>query len=207
MDYKRLSMSFTLSGRTYTLQGMHGSELSPMSNKELSQLTEYPPNDNNLKENSLTEGLGPERRGRVRGLGFGATPSQVNAQIHSGGRVKELEAKLKATNGQVASFQDTVTAVVKQNEQLTDKCRKPIIRQLHSASPTVNLQTAIQHQKSLEVDLRIHSTFPAADRNHRSMTSVHQFHSAVWNSKPHRRSPSKRSFYGEMYGENLIFQP
>ncbi|KAK4846894.1 hypothetical protein QYF36_023062 [Acer negundo] len=78
---------------------------------------EYPPNDNNLKENSLTEGLGPERRGRVRGLGFGATPSQVNAQIHSGGRVKELEAKLKATNGQVASFQDTVTAVVKQNEQ------------------------------------------------------------------------------------------
>ncbi|KAK1552841.1 hypothetical protein Q3G72_024259 [Acer saccharum] len=78
---------------------------------------ECPPNDSNLKEDSLTKVLGPEKRGQVRGLGFGATPSQVNAQIHSRGRVKELEAKLKATNDQVASLQEMVTAVVKQNEQ------------------------------------------------------------------------------------------
>ncbi|TXG60323.1 hypothetical protein EZV62_014897 [Acer yangbiense] len=55
-------------------------------------ISECPPNDNNLKEDSLTMVLGPERRGRVRGLGFRATSSQLNAQIHSEGWVKELKA-------------------------------------------------------------------------------------------------------------------
>lgn len=36
--------------------------------------------------------LGPETHGRVRGLGFGATLSRVNAAIQGSGRVKELEA-------------------------------------------------------------------------------------------------------------------
>ncbi|KAL5763839.1 hypothetical protein ACOSQ2_016433 [Xanthoceras sorbifolium] len=59
-----------------------------------------PPNDNNIKEDSLTKVLGAEKRGRVRGLGFGATPSRVQTQIQSGGRVKQLEVELEATNDQ-----------------------------------------------------------------------------------------------------------
>ncbi|KAI9200883.1 hypothetical protein LWI28_014497 [Acer negundo] len=38
-DYKRLRMSFTMADQTCILQGLYRSELAPMSNKELSQLT------------------------------------------------------------------------------------------------------------------------------------------------------------------------
>ncbi|KAL5857100.1 hypothetical protein ACOSQ3_004558 [Xanthoceras sorbifolium] len=74
---------------------------------EINQLRELtcPPNDNNINEDSLAKVLGAEKRGRVRGLEFGATPSRVQTQIQSGGRVKQLEAELKATNDQVASVQ------------------------------------------------------------------------------------------------------
>ncbi|KAL5821364.1 hypothetical protein ACOSQ3_023246 [Xanthoceras sorbifolium] len=46
---------------------------------EINQLREStcPPNDNNINEDSLAKVLGAEKRGRVRSLGFGATPSRV----------------------------------------------------------------------------------------------------------------------------------
>ncbi|KAL5765586.1 hypothetical protein ACOSP7_016203 [Xanthoceras sorbifolium] len=75
-----------------------------------------PPNDNNIKEDSLTKVLGAEKRGRVRGLGFGATPSRVQTQIQSGGRVKQLEVELEATNDQEASLKEMINMIVKQNE-------------------------------------------------------------------------------------------
>ncbi|KAL5862370.1 hypothetical protein ACOSQ4_003666 [Xanthoceras sorbifolium] len=69
---------------------------------EINQLREStcPPNDNNINEDSLVKVLGAEKRGRVRGLGFGATSSQ---------------AELKATNDQVASLKDMI---MKQNDQV-----------------------------------------------------------------------------------------
>ncbi|KAL5856984.1 hypothetical protein ACOSQ3_004442 [Xanthoceras sorbifolium] len=69
---------------------------------EISQLREStcPPNDNNINEDSLTKVLEAEKRGRVRGLGFEATPSR---------------AELKATNDQVASLKDMI---MKQNDQV-----------------------------------------------------------------------------------------
>ncbi|KAL5856981.1 hypothetical protein ACOSQ3_004439 [Xanthoceras sorbifolium] len=87
---------------------------------EISQLREStrPPNDNNINEDSLTKVLGAEKRRRVRGLGFEATPSRVQTQIQSGGRVKQLEAELKATNDQVASLKDMI---MKQNDQLLNR--------------------------------------------------------------------------------------
>ncbi|KAL5830822.1 hypothetical protein ACOSQ4_016176 [Xanthoceras sorbifolium] len=73
---------------------------------EINQLREStcPPNDNNINEDSLAKVLGAEKRGRVRGLEFGATPSRVQTQIQSRGRVKQLEVELEATNDQVAKF-------------------------------------------------------------------------------------------------------
>ncbi|KAL5776265.1 hypothetical protein ACOSP7_009191 [Xanthoceras sorbifolium] len=87
---------------------------------EINQLrvSTCPPNDNNINEDSLAKVLGAEKRGRVRGLGFGATPSRVQTQIQSGGRVKQLEAELKATNDQVASLKDMI---MKQNDQLLNR--------------------------------------------------------------------------------------
>ncbi|KAL5789579.1 hypothetical protein ACOSQ2_004467 [Xanthoceras sorbifolium] len=81
---------------------------------EINQLREStcPPNDNNINEDSLVKVLGAEKRGRVRGLGFGATSSRVQTQIQSGGRIKQLEAELKATNDQLLNrgvqMEDTV---------------------------------------------------------------------------------------------------
>ncbi|KAL5759200.1 hypothetical protein ACOSQ2_018038 [Xanthoceras sorbifolium] len=84
---------------------------------EINQLREStcPPNDNNINEDSLVKVLGAEKRGRVRGLGFGATSSRVQTQIQSGGRIKQLEAELKATTDQVASLKDMI---MKQNDQV-----------------------------------------------------------------------------------------
>ncbi|KAL5733870.1 hypothetical protein ACOSP7_031731 [Xanthoceras sorbifolium] len=87
---------------------------------EINQLREStcPPNDNNINEDSLVKVLGAEKRGRVKGLGFGATSSRVQTQIQSGGRIKQLEAELKATNDQVASLKDMI---MKQNDQLLNR--------------------------------------------------------------------------------------
>ncbi|KAL5834198.1 hypothetical protein ACOSQ4_013695 [Xanthoceras sorbifolium] len=87
---------------------------------EINQLREStcPPNDNNINEDSLVKVLGTEKRGRVRGLGFGATSSRVQTQIQSGGRIKQLEAELKATNDQVASLKDMI---MKQNDHLLNR--------------------------------------------------------------------------------------
>ncbi|KAL5820491.1 hypothetical protein ACOSQ3_022373 [Xanthoceras sorbifolium] len=72
---------------------------------EINQLREstYPLNDNNINEDSLAKVLGAEKRGRVRGLGFGATPSR---------------AELKATNDQVASLKEMINMIIKQNDQV-----------------------------------------------------------------------------------------
>ncbi|RXH71384.1 hypothetical protein DVH24_018739, partial [Malus domestica] len=48
-----------------------------------------------IKNDALAESLGPELRGRVRGLGFGATPSQVSVQTYNRERVIMLEKELK----------------------------------------------------------------------------------------------------------------
>ncbi|KAL5752345.1 hypothetical protein ACOSQ2_022852 [Xanthoceras sorbifolium] len=90
---------------------------------EINQLrgSTCPPNDNNINEDSLAKVLGAEKRGRVRGLGFGATPSRVQTQIQSGGRVKQLEAELEATNDQVASLKKMINMIMKQNDQLLNR--------------------------------------------------------------------------------------
>ncbi|KAL5739918.1 hypothetical protein ACOSQ2_029098 [Xanthoceras sorbifolium] len=90
---------------------------------EINQLREStcPPNDNNINEDSLAKVLGAKKRGRVRSLGFGATPSRVQTQIQSGGRVKQLEAELEATNDQVTSFKEMINMIMKQNDQLLNR--------------------------------------------------------------------------------------
>ncbi|KAL5808642.1 hypothetical protein ACOSQ3_029333 [Xanthoceras sorbifolium] len=97
--------------------------IDPYYYDEINQLREStcPPNDNNINEDSLAKVLGAKKRGRVRSLGFGATPSRVQTQIQSGGRVKQLEAELEATNDQVTSFKEMINMIMKQNDQLLNR--------------------------------------------------------------------------------------
>lgn len=48
-----------------------------------------------IKEDALTMILGPERPGCVRGIGFGVTPSKVDAQTQSCVWKQELQNELK----------------------------------------------------------------------------------------------------------------
>ncbi|RXH74068.1 hypothetical protein DVH24_021248 [Malus domestica] len=50
---------------------------------------------NSIKNDALAKALGPKRRGRVRGLRFGATPSQVSVQTYNRERVIMLEKELE----------------------------------------------------------------------------------------------------------------
>ncbi|RXH69089.1 hypothetical protein DVH24_031422 [Malus domestica] len=50
---------------------------------------------NSVKNDAFAKALGPERRGRVKGLGFGATPSQVSVQTYNRERVIMLEKELE----------------------------------------------------------------------------------------------------------------
>ncbi|KAL5857093.1 hypothetical protein ACOSQ3_004551 [Xanthoceras sorbifolium] len=62
--------------------------------------------DNNINEDSLAKVLGAEKRGKVRGFGFGATPSR---------------AKLEAINDQVESLKEMINMIMKQNKQLLNR--------------------------------------------------------------------------------------
>ncbi|KAI8012394.1 ATPase ARSA1 [Camellia lanceoleosa] len=45
-----------------------------------------------IKDDAIFHTFGPERRGSVRGLGFGALPSKVDAQVHQNEHVRKLES-------------------------------------------------------------------------------------------------------------------
>ena len=48
-----------------------------------------------IRDDALAKVLGPEHLGRVRGLGYGITPTKVDAIVQSTGRVTTLENQLK----------------------------------------------------------------------------------------------------------------
>ncbi|XP_022882264.1 uncharacterized protein LOC111399233 [Olea europaea var. sylvestris] len=56
------------------------------------------PSKHSLKGDGVAKVLGPERPGRVRGLGFCATPSKLNALVHNHNlqtQVQELRDEIK----------------------------------------------------------------------------------------------------------------
>ncbi|KAL6292799.1 hypothetical protein ACE6H2_000941 [Prunus campanulata] len=57
-----------------------------------------------IKNDALVKVLGPERQGRVRGLGFGAKPSHVGAQTYTCDRVIKLEKEVEELKNIVNSL-------------------------------------------------------------------------------------------------------
>lgn len=49
-----------------------------------------------LKDDAVAKVIGPDPRGRVRGLGFGAVPSKADYQTNVGNKVTKLENALLA---------------------------------------------------------------------------------------------------------------
>ncbi|CAL9022354.1 unnamed protein product, partial [Prunus brigantina] len=57
-----------------------------------------------INHDALVKALGPERRGRVRGLGFGAKPSHVGTQTYTRDRVIKLEKEVEELKNIVNSL-------------------------------------------------------------------------------------------------------
>ena len=64
------------------------------------------------------------QRGQVRGLGFGATPTQLEAHIRSTGKVKELQNQLQAQSERMSvlekNYEHLTAALLKQCQQVND---------------------------------------------------------------------------------------
>lgn len=80
---------------------------------------------NNIRNDVIAKVFGPEKRGQVRGLGFGATPTQLEAQIRSTGKVKELQNQLQAQSERMSvlekNYEHLTAALLKQCQQNPSK--------------------------------------------------------------------------------------
>ncbi|KAH9803018.1 hypothetical protein KPL71_001620 [Citrus sinensis] len=76
---------------------------------------------NNIRNDAIAKVFGPEKRGQVRGLGFGATPTQLEAHIRSTGKVKELQNQLQAQSERMSvlekNYEHLTAALLKQYQQ------------------------------------------------------------------------------------------
>ncbi|XP_070666534.1 uncharacterized protein [Malus domestica] len=68
-----------------------------------------------IKEDALSQALGPEHRGRLRGGGYGVTPSRYNAQTYASMSNRELRDRLQNVEGKLREVFDLVLAK-QQNE-------------------------------------------------------------------------------------------
>ncbi|KAL2492026.1 Transposase 23 domain-containing protein [Abeliophyllum distichum] len=85
--------------------------------EDCAQSISVTPVEGSIHDDAIAQVLGPERRGRVRDLGFGATPSKVDAQIQSNGRVRELESQLPTQLERMGTLEENVEALLKLSQQ------------------------------------------------------------------------------------------
>lgn len=78
-----------------------------------------PETQENIHEDALTHVLGPERHGRVRGVGFGVTPTKLNAHIQYSGKVKELEQKFQNQTSLVHAQNQRMETLEKKMEEMS----------------------------------------------------------------------------------------
>ncbi|KAL7227202.1 hypothetical protein ACSBR1_022126 [Camellia fascicularis] len=69
-----------------------------------------------IKDDAIFHTFGPERRGSVRGLGFGALPSKVDAQVHQNEHVRKLESKVLDLEQQLDEIRAMLIKERRQND-------------------------------------------------------------------------------------------
>ncbi|CAN6552276.1 unnamed protein product [Malus baccata var. baccata] len=90
--------------------------LSHIRLDDIKLANEMPTTDNgSIKDGALLQVLGPEHRGRLRGGGYGVTPSRYNAQTYASMRNQELRDSLRNVEGKLHKVFDLVLAK-QQNE-------------------------------------------------------------------------------------------
>ncbi|KAL2512994.1 Transposase 23 domain-containing protein [Abeliophyllum distichum] len=79
------------------------------------------PGEDSIRDDAIARILGPKNRGRVRGLRFGTTPSKVDAQIQSTGRVRALESQLQTQSEKMETLEEKVEVLLKLSQQNQNK--------------------------------------------------------------------------------------
>ncbi|KAM1857600.1 hypothetical protein ACFX14_007691 [Malus domestica] len=83
---------------------------------DIKLVNEMPTTDNgSIKDDALSQALGPEHRGRLRGGGYGVTPSRYDAQTYASMSNRELRDRLQNVEGKLQEVFDLVLAK-QQNE-------------------------------------------------------------------------------------------
>ncbi|XP_020422299.1 uncharacterized protein LOC109949877 [Prunus persica] len=121
--------------------------------KTCNESKENPPARNSIRDDAIARVLGPETRGRVRGLGFGATPSRVDAVIQGSERVKELESVVKSQSQRMQLIEAKLEAFIKMSQEPQNKNVEDMIS-AHACTPQSQQGSRHVQDKSYNVNAR-----------------------------------------------------
>ncbi|KAF5944759.1 hypothetical protein HYC85_018836 [Camellia sinensis] len=99
-----------------------------------------------IKDDVIFHTFGPERRRSVRGLGFGALPSKVDAQVHQNEHVRKLEGKVLDLEQQLNEIRAMLIKERRQNDGTNPFQRSSDLLQ---STPYVNLPTSVNEVGSV----------------------------------------------------------
>ncbi|XP_073058496.1 uncharacterized protein [Primulina eburnea] len=86
--------------------------------KEIEECAPESQNTANIAEDAISLVFGKEIRGRVRGMGFGVTPSKVGASLQQNGTIKQLQSMMHNLQQEVQQMRSIVFQNMRQqNEQ------------------------------------------------------------------------------------------
>ncbi|XP_024164351.1 uncharacterized protein LOC112171389 [Rosa chinensis] len=109
--------------RAYEAKQKKGSTEEAVDSEIVKQVKKYKEEEetfsgpSSIKNDAVAKVLGPDPRGRVRGYGFGALPSKVDAQLHVSNKVTMLENALAAQTQVVDKLQEMVRGLCARLDQ------------------------------------------------------------------------------------------
>ncbi|KAI8030372.1 hypothetical protein LOK49_LG01G04135 [Camellia lanceoleosa] len=94
-----------------------------------------------IKHDAIFHTFGLERRGSVRGLGFGVLSSKVDAQVHQNEHVRKLEGKVLDLEQQLDEIRAMLIKERRQNDGTNPSQRSSEL--LQQSTPHDNLPTSV----------------------------------------------------------------
>ncbi|XP_073029684.1 uncharacterized protein [Primulina eburnea] len=88
--------------------------------EKMKQIQECPPesqNTTNIADDAISLVFGKETRGRVRGMGFGVTPSKVGAYVQQNGTVKQLQNMVHNLQQEIQEMKSMFLQSMRQQNQ------------------------------------------------------------------------------------------
>ncbi|XP_073029683.1 uncharacterized protein [Primulina eburnea] len=91
--------------------------LSPTFQKQIQECPPESQNTTNIADDAISLVFGKETRGRVRGMGFGVTPSKVGAYVQQNGTVKQLQNMVHNLQQEIQEMKSMFLQSMRQQNQ------------------------------------------------------------------------------------------